>query len=63
MSNDNLLGLDGFTTKFNKFFWTDIKHIVFESFKYSLQHDEASETQREGVLSLIPKKMEGIICI
>ena len=55
MSNDKSPGLDGFITNFYKFFWTDIKPIVFESFKYSLQHGELSETQKRGVLSLIPK--------
>ena len=55
MSNDKSPGLDGFTTNFYKFFWTDIKHIVFESFKYSLQHGKLSKTPKRGVLSLIPK--------
>ena len=55
MSNDKSPGLDGFTTNFYKFFWADIKHIVLEGFNYCLQHGELSETQKRGVLSLIPK--------
>ena len=58
MSNDKSPGLDGFTTNFYKFFWADIKHIVLESFKYSLQHGELSENQKRGVLSLIPKMVK-----
>ena len=55
MSNDKSPGLDGFTTNFYKFFWSDIKNMVFESFRYSLQHGELSDSQKRGVLSLIPK--------
>ena len=29
--------------------------MVFESFRYSLQHGELSDSQKRGVLSLIPK--------
>ena len=55
MSNDKSPGLDGFTTNFYKFFWADIKLVVLESFNYSLKYGELSETQKRGVLSLIPK--------
>ena len=60
MSNDKSPGLDGFTTNFYKFFWIDIKNMVFESFKYSLQHGELSDSQKRGVLSPIPQNGKDI---
>ena len=47
MSNDKSPWLDGFTTNFYKFFRADIKHILVENFKYSLQHGELSETPKK----------------
>ena len=55
MSNFKSPGLDGFTTNFYKFFWVDIKDCLFDSYIYSIQHGELSDSQRRGLLSLIPK--------
>ena len=56
MANDKTPGLDGLTTNFYKFFWPDIKHILFDSYISSFEQGELSSGQRIGVLSLIPKK-------
>ena len=56
MSNDKSPGLDGFSTNFYKFFWPDIKHLVHDSFKWALTQGKLSDSQRRGVISLIPKK-------
>ena len=56
MANDKTPGLDGLTTNFYKFFWPDIKDILFDSYISSFEHGELSSGQRIGVLSLIPKK-------
>ena len=55
MANDKSPGLDGFTTNFYKFFWIDIKSFLYDSYIYSIQHGELSDSQRRGLLSLIPK--------
>ena len=55
MANDKSPGLDGFTTNFYKFFWMDIKSFLYDSYRYSIQHGELSDSQRRGLLSLIPK--------
>ena len=55
MSNDKSPGLDGFTTNFYKFFWIDIRSFLYDSYNYSIQHGELSDSQRRGLLSLIPK--------
>ena len=34
--------------------------MVFESFKYSLQHGELSDSQKRGVLSPIPQNSKDI---
>ena len=41
---------------FTNFFWIDIKEIVFESYKYSLDNDNLSDDQKRGVLNLLPKQ-------
>ena len=56
MANDKSPGLDGFTTNFYKFFWPDIKQLVYQSFCCALREGILSNSQRIGVISLIPKK-------
>ena len=56
MSNDKSPGLDGFTTNFYKFFWIDIKEMVYDSFQFALKQGKLGDSQRRGVISLIPKK-------
>ena len=56
MKNDKSPGLDGFTTNFYKFFWTDLKNLLYETLTYSFQKGELPCGLRRGVLSLIPKK-------
>ena len=55
LANDKTPGSDGFTTNFYKFFWIDIKELVFDSFKYSFKNELLSDDQRRGILNLIPK--------
>ena len=56
MANNKTPGADGFPTEFYKFFWQDIKNIVFSTYKYAFLNDKLSVEQRRGVLTLIPKK-------
>ena len=46
---------DGFTSKFYKFFWRDIKLFLYESFMQSYESNSLSIEQRRAILNLIPK--------
>ena len=56
LPNNKSPGCDGFTTNFYKFFWIDIKDMLFESYKYSFEHNLLTQEQRRGILNLLPKK-------
>ena len=56
MPNNKSPGSDGFPAEFYKFFWNDIKEILFESFTHSFHNNELSIDQKRGILNLIPKK-------
>ena len=55
-SNGKAPGSDGFPAEFYKFFWKDIRKWLVASFNYSLKSGKLSITQRQGVISLLPKK-------
>ena len=55
LSNNKSPGSDGFTTEFYKFFWTDIKQYIYDSFNYSYQTGQLSLDQSQAVLTLLPK--------
>ncbi len=56
MENGKSPGGDGFTTEFYKFFWKDIGPYLFRSFKDSLGKGEMSITQKQGIITLLPKE-------
>ena len=49
-------GTDGFPAEFYKFFWSDIKEYYMASIRYAYNNGNLSFTQRQGIISLIPKK-------
>ena len=55
LSNNRSPGSDGFPYEFFKIFWGDIKHFVHRSLVYGLNNGELSITQREGLITLVPK--------
>ena len=55
LPNNKSPGCDGFTAEFYKFFWKDIKLLLFDSFLYSFDTGILSLDQRRAVLTLIPK--------
>ena len=55
LPNNKSPGSDGFTTNFYKFFWKDIKDLLFNSFESSFEK-KLSTFQRMGILNLLPKK-------
>ena len=56
LKNGKTPGSDGLTTDFYKFFWSDIKSHLLDSYNYALISGQLSIEQRRGILSLIPKK-------
>lgn len=55
MSNNKSPGNDGFTVEFFKFFWIDIGIFLVKSINYSYIVGEMSITQKQGVITCIPK--------
>jgi len=55
MSNNTSPGNDGFTVEFFKFFWNDIGVFLTRSINYSYSTGELSVTQKQGVITCIPK--------
>ena len=55
MANDKSPGLDGFTTNFYKFFWSELQKPLYNSYLYSFDKGQLSDGQRRGLLNLIPK--------
>ena len=55
MKNNKSPGLDGFTVVFYKFFWIDIGRYVLRSLNYGYRTGSLSITQKQGVITCIPK--------
>ena len=55
MKNNMSPGLDGFTVEFLKFFWIDIGQFILRSINYGYRTGSLSITQRQGILTCIPK--------
>ena len=55
LKNNKSPGIDGLPAEFYKIFWKDIKYILFESFNFSIYSGKLSISQRQGVISLLPK--------
>lgn len=56
MSNNKSPGSDGFSSEFFKVFWRYLGHFVIRSLNYGFQKEELSITQREGIITCIPKE-------
>ena len=49
-------GFDGLPAEFYLVFWTDICDLLINSFNFSLQNGSMSSSQRNGIITLLPKK-------
>jgi hypothetical protein len=56
MKNNKSPGSDGFTADFFKFSWIAVEKFVFRSVNYGYQQGKMSVTQRQGVITCIPKE-------
>ena len=50
-------GHDGFPCEFYKVFWSDIGYLVFDSFNKAYECGELSQTQKQGIINLIPNQI------
>ena len=48
--------MEGFTTGFYKFFWKDVNSFFIRSFNHWYEKGNWSLTQREGVITCLPKE-------
>ena len=55
MKNDKSPGTDGMTVNFFKFFWKDLGDFIFNSLNEGFEKGKMSITQREGIITYIPK--------
>jgi hypothetical protein len=55
MANDKSPGSDGFTAAFFKFFWKRLGHFVVRSLNEGFARGEMSITQKEGIITCLPK--------
>ena len=55
MKNNKSPGSTGFTAEFFKFFWKDLGYFVVKSLNYGFERGELSTTQKEGIITCIPK--------
>ena len=58
MRNDKTPGTDGLTAEFYRYFWHEIADIMVDGFNYGFQAGRLSISQRQGVISLIYKKIK-----
>ena len=55
MKNNKSPESDGFITEFSKFFWRDLVIFLVRSFNYGFSIGNLSVTQKQGVISILPK--------
>ena len=56
MENNKAPGTDGLTPEFYRYFWDILGSYMVNSFNYAFQNGNLSISQRQGIISLIPKK-------
>ena len=61
--NNKSPGTDGFPAEFYKFFWNDMKQYLLDALNYNYAQGQLSSTQKEGLITLIPKKGKDTLLI
>ena len=56
MQNFKSPGTDGLQIEFYKIFWNDVSDLVLNSFKTSYSKQEMSISQKQSIITLLPKK-------
>ena len=55
MKNNKSPGSDGYTVEFFKFFWKDLGHYLIRAIHFNFELKLLFTTQREGLITCIPK--------
>ena len=55
MKNDKSPGLSGFSADFLKVFWKQLGFFVLSSINYGYSTGQLSTTQKQGIITCIPK--------
>ena len=55
LHNDKSPGPDGFTANFYKAFWPEIGYLLVRSFNFAFETGSLSVSQKQGLITLIPK--------
>lgn len=63
MKNNKTPGSDGLPADFYKIFWQDIKRPLIGALNKGYSDGELSDTQRSGILNLIPKKDKDVMLL
>ncbi len=63
MKNMKSPGSDGITAEFYKLYWNEIKLYYIESINYSFEHGSLTELQKQGIITLLPKKDKNALAI
>lgn len=56
MKNGKSPGIDGYTTEFYKFFWSDLKKYLMKSYNFSFDNGHLSVSQTQGMITCLPKE-------
>ena len=56
-------GFDGLPIEFYIVFWNDINDMLLNSYNYSFENGLLSLSQRNGVITLLPKKDKDLLDI
>ena len=56
MENNKTPGTDGLMPEFYRYFWNLLGSFMVNSFNYAFWNSTLSISQRQGIISLIPKK-------
>ena len=57
MQNGKSPGTDGLQSNFTKYFRKTLKKLVMDSFLYSYENENMSISQKQSIITLLPKKI------
>ena len=63
MNHNKTPGFDGLPVEFYVVFWADISDMLVNSYNYSLDNGQMSLSQRNGIITLLPKKDKDLLLI